>query len=475
MTATSDPKPKPPNRRRKAQVFDGSVSERPRTRADGSTYVVFRGQFYDPMNTTAKVERTFSSVSYGTPLKAQRAAEKWLAKQRDDWQNGKWINPSTPAPVDLGAITVAQVADEWAATWDLRPLGKKTQAGYRALLDGRVLPYWGKKRVGSIKRADVQAWVNELRKSAPNPGNNHKTRKGAKLHPTTVRRAYAVLQLTLRHAVRASYIESNPCNGEAIELPSTRRAGVKSVGMALTWDQLRELVNATPEQWRTPVALCILTGVRSSELWGLAVRDWDPEAGTITVRQTLAYILGEHVAAPAKTEASEAAVSVPESLHAALTAAATAPGVARKSGRRGQPRGYPAMVHTDEGVELQYVTDPDDNRRLLFTLPSGAPVSHNNFYRRVFRPTVAQLWPEGHKLSAMRFHDLRHSHAVNVLYDTDNPVLVQKRMRHSQLAITVNLYGRHADAARDALLAGRIDDAWSGTDELAAKRAEKAA
>jgi hypothetical protein len=60
-----------------------------------------------------------------------------------------------------------------------------------------------------------------------------------------------------------------------------------------------------------------------------------------------------------------------------------------------------------------------------------------------------------------------------VLYETDNPVLVQKRLRHSQLSITVDLYGRHADEAHDRLLASRIDAAWSG-DELAKRRAKKA-
>ncbi len=132
------------------------------------------------------------------------------------------------------------------------------------------------------------------------------------------------------------------------------------------------------------------------------------------------------------------------------------------------------MIATDDGVELRYVQDPDDKRRLLFTMPTGQPVQHTDFYRRQFRPVVKALFPADHKLHAFRFHDLRHSAGTNLLYMTDNATEVMKRLGHSQISITVDLYGRHSDEAKDKLLTSRIGAAWDGADELAAKRAEKA-
>lgn len=475
MTTTT-PKPLLPAKPR-AQVVVGSVSERARVRKDGTAYVVYRAQYYSP--DAAKIERTFSSLSYGTKRKAKSAAHDWLAKQRATIAAGTWVDPRLPSAPDPSRITVAEVADEWKATWERRRLRVKTRAGYRNILATHVLPRWGSTPVGQITSRGVNEWIGELEQSSAKPGKNHTAAKAKKrpLHPTTVASIYGVLRLTLRHAVGQGYIATNPCSRDAITLPSKRRRpGRRSVGKALTWGELRQLKDALPEEWRTPVALAVVTGLRAAELWGLTREDWDAEAATITVRHTLSDTTGGLLAAPTKTEASERTISVPQSLHAALTAAASAPGRAlgdKPLPRGGDAKGYAAIVEDDDGeAELAYVPDADDPRRLLFTLPTGHPVRHNNFYRRVYRPIVDGLWPEGHKLHGARFHDLRHSHATNLLITTNSPTAVQKRMGHSQLSITTDLYGRHTHDAWDRLLADEIGAAWDG-DELAAKRSQR--
>jgi hypothetical protein len=58
------------------------------------------------------------------------------------------------------AVTFETVADDWfASKASLKP---KTVAGYRSLLDVVVLANWGDVRLGDIKHADIQAWVNRL-------------------------------------------------------------------------------------------------------------------------------------------------------------------------------------------------------------------------------------------------------------------------------------------------------------------------
>jgi integrase len=472
MSTTEQAKPKPPTRVR-AQVVVGSVTESERTTSDGTAYWATRAQYYSPAD-GSRIGKTFSSLTYGTRRKARAAADDWLGAERKAMAAGTWVDPRRPAAPDLSRITVAEVAEQWASTWQRRKLGAKTIEGYRNLLDGRVLPYWGSKRVGDITSQQVNVWVDGLCDEAPRPGN-HKVKTGTKLHPTTIKRSYAVLRSVLKQAVVLGYIERNPANRDAIVLPSARHHA--KVGMAMTWSDLRKLNDGLPEHWRTPVALTLLTGLRASELWGLTRADWNPDQGTIRVAQTLAYVGGKHQAAPAKTEASQRTLGVPEDLHAAITALATGPGVMRKGGKStpADQRGYPAIARdASDEPQLVYVQDPDDPRRLLFTTPTGQVVKHADFYRRTFRPTVTSLFPVDHKLHRFRFHDLRHSHGTNVLYATNNAVEVMKRLGHSQIGITVNLYGRHADEAQDKLLTARIGEAWDGKDELAAKRAEKA-
>lgn len=461
----------PPRPAKRSTVL-GSVSERVKTRTDGSAYAVFRAQFYNPVDGTSKVERTFSETVYGGKRKAQAAAHKWLGEQRTAILAGTWRDPRLPAAPEPGDLTVGVVAAEWRATWDVR-LRPKTRVGYSNLLANRVLPKFGKVRVDRITSRDVQLWVNDLSKTPDGRG-------GKFLNPQTVRNTYNVLRVMLGYCVRQGYISANPCTSDAIELPTKRRVagkqGIKRAGVALSWDELRQLVDALPEHWRTPVTLTAVTGMRSQELWGLCRKDWDPIAGTIAVRQTLSDIGGVLVAGLTKTEASERTLPVPQSLHAALNAAATAPGIFLRSTRRNAGRGYPAMLTGRNGeLELGYVTDPDDPRRLLFTVPSGRPVAHGNFRQRYYRPTVQRLWPEGHKLHNARFHDIRHSVGTLVLSQTSNATDVMKLLGHSQLNTTTDLYGRHQDEERARFIADRIGAAWDGDqpDELTAKRAQR--
>lgn len=66
----------------------------------------------------------------------------------------------------------------------------------------------------------------------------------------------------------------------------------------------------------------------------------------------------------------------------------------------------------------------------------GLPVQHTTFYERVYRPTIARLWPEPHRLAALRFHDLRHTNASLLARLTGNLGIVQKRLGHSSIAMT---------------------------------------
>jgi hypothetical protein len=57
-------------------------------------------------------------------------------------------------------VTVAAYSEQWIAGRNrLKP---KTLAGYRSLLDNRVLPWWGDVRLDRITYEDVAAWVSDV-------------------------------------------------------------------------------------------------------------------------------------------------------------------------------------------------------------------------------------------------------------------------------------------------------------------------
>ncbi len=93
---------------------------------------------------------------------------------------------------------------------------------------------------------------------------------------------------------------------------------------------------------------------------------------------------------------------------------------------------------------------------LVFTDTAGGPIRRGNLVRRSFHPLLRRAG-----LDRIRFHDLRHTAATLLLRQGVHPKVVQERLGHAQISLTLDTYS-HAvpsmqrDAAErlDALLGG---------------------
>jgi len=63
-------------------------------------------------------------------------------------------------------------------------------------------------------------------------------------------------------------------------------------------------------------------------------------------------------------------------------------------------------------------------------------------------------------LQRLRFHDLRHSHATQLLVEGVHPKVVQERLGHSSIAITLDLYS-HVIGTLQEDAASRLDLAFA--------------
>jgi integrase len=95
-----------------------------------------------------------------------------------------------------------------------------------------------------------------------------------------------------------------------------------------------------------------------------------------------------------------------------------------------------------------------DLQELVFGDTRGGPVRKSNLVRRSFLPLLKRAG-----LPRIRFHDLRHTAATLLLLAGVHPKVVQERLGHSQIAITLDTYshvlpsmGRDAAKKLDALL-----------------------
>ena len=364
------------------------------TRADGRT--AFEARWRDGGKFR---QRTFT---------VKRDAERFALKV----ENGIAAGESTDLLTRNGK-TVRDVVEGSmeASRPELKP---RTYRSYRAIYDNRILPRFGARRVSSVTRAEVQAFVAELH--------------GAGLAPATVHHHYVALRKAMRFAQEDRLIVHNPCDG--VRLPKSHEAD-QFEPVFLTAAEVGRLSAALDD--REPYGLLIRfaawTGLRAGEIAGLRVRDLNLRTTQpqVEVRQTMQRIAGEWVAGTPKSARSTR--NVP--LH--------------NRELRSELRLF-LLAHPRSG-------DPD---ALLW--PGRAVGSHAVDYLRVFdvasfrrnymRPALRSLG-----MREMRFHDLRHTFASLMLAVPEYaPRRVSHWMGHANLNTTDMIYGHlyESDGEADA-------------------------
>ena len=99
----------------------------------------------------------------------------------------------------------------------------------------------------------------------------------------------------------------------------------------------------------------------------------------------------------------------------------------------------------------------------VFCDTAGGPLRKSNLIRRSFHPLLDRA-----ELPRIRFHDLRHTAATLLLTSGVHPKVVQERLGHSQISVTLDTYSHvvpslqeAAAAELDALLQPTSADGYS--------------
>jgi integrase len=364
-------------------------------RADGSTK--WQARYWDTNDLTKRYEKVF---------RREADAKRWLVQQSSAQLTGTHIDPRN---ADRPFRDVVAVFRE---TWiDLEP---KTKAGYNSILEKRLLPEFGSRKVSTITTALVQKYVNRLSAEG--------------LSAATVRNVYACMRTALNAAVAQRLILVNPCLG--VKLPRMQREEM----LFLNAEEVRALADKVTPYYRPLILTAAYTGLRAGELLGLRRADVDLLRGVIHVRRALKEVNGHLYFGPTKTHAHRT-VSLPRFLRDELDAHLSQP----------LPGG--------NGPET-----------LVFPGPQGGPLRHGNFYGRHFQVAVrGYTTKEGEKVPGalpaekygLRFHDLRHTCVALLIAAGVHAKAIQERLGHSSIQITMDRYGHLLpsldEAATDAL------------------------
>ena len=196
------------------------------------------------------------------------------------------------APVD-GPYTVGKALDAYFADRERR--GSKGLAKDRAAARARILPALGDVELAKLTTKRIREWHTGLatapklvrtsrivKKAQKRRGVDAKDADAVRARRATANRTLTVLKAALNHAFHDGRIVSD----EAWRKVKPFRGADAPVVHFLSEDECRRMVNVCDGAFRSLVRAALLSGCRYGELTRMRARDFNAEAGTITVRES---------------------------------------------------------------------------------------------------------------------------------------------------------------------------------------------
>lgn len=242
--------------------------------------------------------------------------------------------------------------------------------------------------------------------------------RGDGLSPRTVGQVHTIVKRALKDAVRWGRLARNPA--DAVDPP---RRSVRPELPTWTADTLGEFLGRSEDDddrlWPLWTFLAT-TGVRRGEALGLRWSDVDLSTGVATIVRTLVTV--DHV--PTVSEPKTAAGRRPVKLDADTVAV-----LRRHKVRQNEERLELGSGWSDHG--------------LVFCTVDGRPL-HPDRVSREFQRRTAR-WG----LPVIPLHGLRHTWATLAMRAGVHPRVVQERLGHSTIAVTLGTYSHVAPTMHD--------------------------
>jgi integrase len=314
-------------------------------------------------------------------------------------------------------MSVTAWADEWLT--GAHNLRAKTRHIYHDTIDH--LGELGDTPLGRLTPAQIDRWLAD--------------RAASGLAPSTVNRHYRVLRTMLRAAHQRGHILTNP-------IAAVREPKVPATEMRfLDAGQLEHLATTIDARYRTLVLVAGWGGLRWGEIAALTVARVDTTGGRVHVVEQLDA--AGRVRSEPKTAAGRRWVTLPGSVATELAdhVDGRAPGEPVWT----MPGGGPLVHSRWRGTEGRPVTPPKGAKE-----PEGRQrweVHPRGFWRRA---VVAG------GLDPLRFHDLRHTSVGLAVAAGMHPRVIQARLGHASIEVTLGIYG-HVMPGIDTAAAADLD------------------
>ncbi len=313
---------------------------------------------------------------------------------------------------------------EWLTAWlgaIREEVSPKTHERYGEIVDNFLAPELGALPIAKLAAVHISAaytrWATEGRRDGK-PGG---------LSPRSRRHIHRILKAALGRAVEQQVIARNPADVFARHLPKVERREM----MTLTAEQaarLLEAIKCNRVYW--PVLIALSTGMRRGEILALRWKNIDLERGVARVVESLEQTKAALRFKAPKTEKARAI---------------TLPSFTVEELRRLKRR---------QAEELLALGVRQSGEMLACARHDGEPMPPRSLTHE-----FAKVAGRVKDVPRVRFHDLRHSHATQLLSAGVHPKIAQERLGHSTITTTLDLYS-HVTETMQEDAAAKLDTAF---------------
>ncbi len=355
---------------------------------------------------------------------------------------------------DGASTTVTKAAELWlkhcAKPIDTEPLELTTLDQYRQHVELHILPFLGHVKLSRLTVPSVTHFQEQLRT------DENKARS-----PAMVRRVTRSLGSLLAHAQARGLVAQNVVS----ELRAQRKKGrgkkqdrhngKLKVGVDIpTPEEIRQLLAVATGRWKPLLMTAALTGLRASELRGLVWDDVDLNKGVLHVRQRADRY---NKIGPPKSAAGDRRLPL-----------------------------TPALVQVLTEWKLQCPRSEGEAQYLVFPTSRGKIITHASMIHNGLLPTMLKAGivgrvrdedgkpmrdEDGKPMVEAKYtglHCLRHffaSWCINRRKDGGcelPPKIVQTRLGHSTMAMTMDTYGHLFEGGDDSAELAAAEEALLG-------------
>ena len=336
-------------------------------------------------------------------------AERELARLLHEINTGGYVAPTK--------MSVEDYLERWLSDGARSRVSPKTFERYTDIVRGHLVPRLGHIPLAKLTPLDIQGHYTWALTEGRRDGRGGLSKQSVVPH-------HRILNRALRQAVRWQLIARNPV--DAVESPRPDTCPIRALNESETFLLLKAAENS---RLYPVILLAVTTGMRRGELLALKWNAVDLERKSLSVFESLEQTRDTLRFKRPKSAKGQRKIDLLRLAEEEL-------------------RHHRARQREHKLLLGPAYADHD----LVFPEPDGTLWAPDKL-TRAFAALVRR-----HGLEGLRFHDLRHSHATQLLRQGVHPKVVSERLGHATVSITLDLYS-HVLPGMQKEAAERLDAA----------------